>query len=203
MLKKVSWRELTLPALAFTFTAHVVYGMLLRLPLSAEMTDEALTAALPYRFVLGDRPFIDEINSAQTAGPILTPIVWLYLKVVPSTSGIILFMRMLFLVGRLALAATVFATVKRHLAWPLALVTSLVCVVFVPYSVASPNYLMGSGFRTACTFVAVRRWRRPSSLCAAGLASHPKWSIWVLPLLIASLALGAPNALSPQLTVII
>jgi hypothetical protein len=133
--------------------------MLERLPLSAEMTDEAFTAALPYRFLLGDRPFIDEINSAQTAGFILVPFVWLYLKVVHSTVGIILFMRMLFLVAKLTLAATVFATIKRHVAWPVALVASLFCVVFVPYSIASPSYnVLGSGFLTACSFIAARRY---------------------------------------------
>ena len=312
----MSWRELTLPVLAVAFTAYVIYGMLERLPLSAELTDEALTAALPYRFILGDRPFIDEINSAQTATFILIPFVWLYLKVVHSTTGIILFMRMLFLVGKLALSAAVFATVKRHIAWPLALVASLVCVVFVPYSIASPSYnVLGSGFLTACCFIAARRYlpggtagdmwwagicgglaalaypplglpvvilgfvvlglrgdtrsrlrdfgsyvaggllvavvvapvfvrggranlevmieygallapKAPSKLfdtilalwthapisfwvvptlvmVRAGLTAHPRWSIWVLPLLVASLSLGVPSALGSQLPIVI
>lgn len=172
-LDKIRADELAAPALAVAFAAYITRVMLQRLLLGVDTSDEALSTALALRFALGDRPFIDEISAAQTAGLILTPFVWLYVKVVHSTDGIVLFMRTLFLVAKLALAATVFATIKRHLAWPLALVTSLVCVVFVPHATPSLGYnVLGSGFLTACGFIAARRYSasgKPFDLWWAGL----------------------------------
>ena len=145
------------PALAVAFAAFVIFQMLQRLALGVDFTDESFSTGLAYRFALGDRPFIDELNAAQTAGIILTPFVWLYLKVTGSAAGIMMFTRLLFLVFKLGVSAAVFATVRRHLSWPLALVTSLVGVVFVPHSIPNLGYnVLGSGFLVIGGFVGVR-----------------------------------------------
>jgi hypothetical protein len=149
--------RLAAPVLAVALTAFVLSGMLRRLALSVDFTDEAFSTALAYRFALGARPFVDEINSAQTAGMIAAPFIWLYLKITHSSAGIMSFTRHLFLVFNLAIGATVFRTIKQHVSWPVALVTSLVCVVLVPYSVPNLGYnVLGSGFLTIGGFVAVR-----------------------------------------------
>jgi len=149
--------QVAAPVVAVVFAAVVIVGLLQRLAISVDFTDESFSTALAYRFALGDRPFIDELNAAQTAGMILTPFVWLYVKVTGSAAGIMMFTRLLFLVFKLATSATVFATIKRHLSWPLALVTSLVCVVFVPHSIPNLGYnVLGSGFLVLGGFVAVR-----------------------------------------------
>ena len=174
-LRKVPPRELAAPVSAIGCTALLLVGMLRRLPLSIDFTDESFSTALAYRFALGDRPFIDEINSAQTAALILTPFVWAFIKLTHSTAGILLFTRLLFVVFRLALAATVFATLKRYASWPLALVTSLVCLVFVPGSIPNIGYnVLGSGFLAMGAFVAVRRFggaRDRSALFWAGVCN--------------------------------
>jgi hypothetical protein len=154
--------ELAAPVLAVTFAALVIVGMLRRLPLSVDFSDESFSTALAYRFALGDRPFIDEINSAQTAGMILAPFVWAYVKVTHSPAGIVMFTRYLFLVFRLAVGATVFATIRRHVSWPLALVAAMVGVVFVPHSIQNLGYnVLGSGFLAMSGFIAVRAAERP------------------------------------------
>src|ERR1043165_8922516 len=63
-----------------------------------DLTDEAFYIALPYRFALGDRPFMDELNIAQTAGLLLYPFVKLYVLIVGDTTGIFLFIRVLYIV---------------------------------------------------------------------------------------------------------
>ena len=45
--------------LSFVFLLLVIIAAYWRLYYSVEFTDEAFYVAIPYRFVLGDRPFID------------------------------------------------------------------------------------------------------------------------------------------------
>lgn len=149
-----------LPAmLAVGLLVLVILAMLHRLGLAVDFTDEAFSTALPYRFALGDKPFIDEINSAQTAGMLVWPFVWVFLKIKGSSTGLIWFMRCLFLVFKLGIAAAVFRTVRRFVSWPLALASSLFCTVFVSHSIPNLGYnMLGSGFFALGAFVAVRRF---------------------------------------------
>ncbi|AKU94833.1 hypothetical protein AKJ09_01497 [Labilithrix luteola] len=153
------WRRDPSAVLAVAFTAFVLYAMRRRFAIGVDLLDEAFSTALPYRFALGDRPFIDEMNSAQTAGMLLTPFVWSYLKITGSSAGIMAFMRTLFLIFKIGVGATVFSTLRRLVAWPLALVASLFCVVFVPHSIPNLGYnVLGSGFLTMGSFLVARRF---------------------------------------------
>ena len=69
--------------------------------------DEAYSIAVPYRFVLGDRPFVDEVILAQSFSLLTTPLIWSYYKITGSTAGIVLFMRLIcvFSVGLVAALA--------------------------------------------------------------------------------------------------
>ncbi len=158
------WRRRELPAVAApgvatVFTLVVLVLMYQRLRLAVDFTDESFSTALAYRFALGDRPFIDEVNSAQTAGILLWPFVWTYLKIVGSSSGLMLFTRLVFLAFKLGTGGIVLATIRRHLAWPLALVTALAAVVFVPHSIPNVGYnVLGSGLQMVGGFLAVRSY---------------------------------------------
>src|SRR6185312_115254 len=77
------------------FTVLMVYGVVYSLYFGVTPTDEPFYISLPYRFILGDRPFIDEYNVVQSAGLFLLPFVKLYLYMKGSTEGIILFVRYL------------------------------------------------------------------------------------------------------------
>src|SRR5690348_2654767 len=50
-----------------------------RIYFGADFTDQAYYVAIPYRFVLGARPFIDETTpSQQMAGLLAFPFIWAY-----------------------------------------------------------------------------------------------------------------------------
>ncbi|HYQ00756.1 MAG TPA: hypothetical protein VER96_18905 [Polyangiaceae bacterium] len=68
-----------------------------RIPYGVCHTDEAFYSALPYSFLIGNRPYLDERTVHQNAGILLVPLYRLYLAIAGSSDGIILFNRYLYL----------------------------------------------------------------------------------------------------------
>ena len=68
-----------------------------RLPYGVSHRDEAFYSAMPYSFLIGNRPYFDERTIHQNAGVLLLPFYRLYLAVAGSADGIILFNRYLYL----------------------------------------------------------------------------------------------------------
>ena len=79
---------------------------------------------MPYRFALGARPFVDEMNILQTAAlfsyPFVKVFVWLR-----GATGIVLFMRHLYLLWSVLVAAVAFTGLRRVVRWEHALLASL------------------------------------------------------------------------------
>ena len=61
-----------------------------------DWSDETYCSALTYRFLLGDSLFSDSWDIHQLSALITLPIMFLYTVIVGNTSGIILFMRIVF-----------------------------------------------------------------------------------------------------------
>lgn len=70
--------------------------MLFRLPYGVDHRNEAFYSAMPYSFLLGNRPYFDELALHQNAGLLLVPFFRIYLAVVGSADGIIMFNRHLY-----------------------------------------------------------------------------------------------------------
>src|SRR5207253_156921 len=75
----------------------VLVGMWFRVHYGVDFTDEAFYLVMPLRFVLGDRPFVDELNVAQTAGVVAWPFVGTFYKLTGGTAGIVLAARVMLL----------------------------------------------------------------------------------------------------------
>jgi hypothetical protein len=147
----------------------------LRLFYGVDLTDESFYIVLPYRFALGDLPLRDEQNLAQFAGVLVQPLIRAYLWIAGGTDGIVLYARHLHLAFTLLVASTVFASLRRWLHGPEALLTASVCLVFVPFTVHGLSYnTLGSGLLTIGCFVALpdmlRRHPRAWPWCLAGLS---------------------------------
>lgn len=134
-----------------------------RLHLSTNFTDEAFYLALPYRFLLGDRMFVDEMNMLQFSSVFTFPLVAGWVRTL-GTTGVFLFMRWMWLLFSCATGATAFILLKRYVRWPLALLASMVAVVVMPWGIPALSYnTMGTGFVLAGCAVgalAVRREQR-------------------------------------------
>jgi hypothetical protein len=68
-----------------------------RIPYGVDHADEAFYSALPYSFLIGNQPYLDERTVHQNAGILLMPLYRVYLALAGSTDGIILFNRYLYL----------------------------------------------------------------------------------------------------------
>ncbi|HEX3852718.1 MAG TPA: hypothetical protein VHW01_17260 [Polyangiaceae bacterium] len=67
-----------------------------RLPYGVSHTDEAFYSAMPYSFLLGNKPYFTELAMHQNAALLLVPFFRVYLAVVGSADGIIMFNRHLY-----------------------------------------------------------------------------------------------------------
>ncbi len=138
-----------LAVLAVTVFAVVAVAAAARLLFGVDLADEGFYAALPYRFVLGDRPFIDEMHILQLAGFLTFPLVKAFIAVKGSTEGLILALRAAWLLAWLALCGAGFRFLRRFVAWPWALLGAAVPLVAIPFNIPAFSYnTMGAGLLT-------------------------------------------------------
>ena len=100
-----------------------------RLFRGADLIDEAFAVLVPWRWALGDRPFVDEQNLSQSAGLLAYPFVKLFAVVRGGdVAGLVLYERHLYLALAVVVAACVFLLARRSLSASLA---ALVAAPFV------------------------------------------------------------------------
>ncbi len=161
-------------AIAALVALAVVGATYWRLYYGVDFTDESFYVAVPYRLVLGARPFVDETDvTQQTTALLVYPFVRAY-DALAGTTGIVLFVRHLQFVLSLLVGAAVLASLRREAGGRLATLLALCTIAFVPFGIHSVSYdSLGSGLFTAGCFLGLLSLRRPASgrtRLAAGLA---------------------------------
>ena len=120
-----------------------------RLFYGVDFTDESFYTGIPYEFVLGNRPFIDELNFLTFPSLLLYPVIKLYFLFNEGTDGIILFNRHLFLLFFLLVAFTVFIVSRRIVSSQAAVIIAASSIAFIPLNIPALGYnTMSSGFLT-------------------------------------------------------
>ena len=167
-------RELVLTAAALVLAAAALAFTWCRLFYGCDLGDEAFSVLVPWRWSLGDRPFVDEMDLAQIAGLLTYPFVKAFTLVAgDSATGLILFTRHLYLLFVTGVAAASMLVLRPFLRWQLALAVSAVLVTFVFRGVPNLTYntlamgLLTLGFMLGLLVVTGRRGRRVAVL--AGL----------------------------------
>ena len=84
-----------------------------RLPYGMADVDETFYLSIPYRLCQGDALIVDEWHVSQLAGFLFYPIMWIYLKIVGSTEGIVLAFRCIYVVFQLLAATGVYCILRR------------------------------------------------------------------------------------------
>jgi hypothetical protein len=139
--------DIVLGVLVLCAVALLIVLISLRLRYGVDLRDEAYYSVLPYRFALGDRPFVDEMNLLQLPALLVYPFVKTYVALTGGSAGIVLFLRVMWVFFATALAATAFAFLRTLMRWQPALLASLLAFVTVPYNIPSLSYnTMGMGF---------------------------------------------------------
>ena len=170
-----------------------------RLSLGVDLTDEGFTVAVPYRFALGARPFVDEMNILQTAGFFSFPFVKLYVWLRGAT-GIVLFMRHLYLAWTVLVAAVAFVGLRRVARWEHALLACALCSTLVIATMSDLSYntlaagllviAMGLGARALVAPGGVRWLAGAGAAQALAVLAYPSLVV-VLPVTAACLVVAA------------
>jgi hypothetical protein len=121
-----------------------------RLFLGMDLQDESFYALVPWRWALGDTPFVNEQNLAQVAGFLEYPFIKLFGIVRGyDVTGLMLYTRHLYLLLMIGVAAAVFLVLRRLVRWELALPVACVYVGYIFWETPQLSYnTMGAAFLT-------------------------------------------------------
>ncbi len=100
--------------------------------------DETFYVTIPHRILQGDAFFIDEWHLSQMTGFLQIPFVWTYEFITKSTVGIILFMRICYVLFHTAIAIFVYIRLRKY--GYIAIVTVLLYFIFTPFDIITLNY---------------------------------------------------------------
>ncbi|CAN5905450.1 hypothetical protein BH11MYX4_BH11MYX4_32490 [soil metagenome] len=142
---------------AVAISVVTLLTVLSRMRYGIDFSDEAFYLALPVRFALGDRPFVDELNIAQTAGLLIYPFVRVYMAIA-GTTGIFFFIRVLYVVFFGLVGWSAYGLARTRLSPPASLLVGTACVCFIPYGLPGLSYnTLSMGLFAVGLFV-VARW---------------------------------------------
>ncbi len=202
-----------LTACAALIAVAIVGALSYRIGLGFDLQDEGFAVVVPWRWAMGDRPFVDEMNLLQTAGFLTYPFVEAYVWVTGGSEGIVLYLRQLYLVWVMIVTGVVFFGVKGLVRWQYAAAVAAVYVTFVVLGATQLSYAtLAAGSLTIGVALGVRvvlggndvtRRRRLLALGAGmahGLAAVAAPTLIVLPPLYAAcLAFGVGRVLPARL----
>jgi hypothetical protein len=161
-------------AIVWTFCAAVLWLAFVRLRYGVDFVDEGTYIAVPYRFCLGDRPFVDDHSPNQTSAMIVWPLLRLYQAVHGSNEGSVYFARVLYFFFCCGVALVVASALRPWIGARTAALVGLAYVVLCPIGIPSLSYnTMSAGCFTAGLFLGlhVLLWQRGLRwLFAAGIA---------------------------------
>jgi len=154
-----------LTALAIVVAVAAVGFTEWRLWQGMDLADESYYVAVPYRFSVGARPFVDETGVLQVPTFLVYPFVKPFVELQGgSGDGIMMYTRHLYLLFMCGVSAAVFFALRRRLRWQYALMIAAVYVSFVLFDLTQLSYnTMGAGFLTlgvACGLLGL--WRGPA-----------------------------------------
>jgi len=192
-------------AIAFALAVATAGVMVWRMRHGVDFSDEAFYAALPLRFALGDRPFIDELNLTQTGGLLIYPFVKVYTAIVGSAAGLILFLRILYLALFACVGWSAYALARMRLPQATSLLVGASCLCVIPYGLAGLSYnTLTMGLFALGLFVAARSLlaapSTPSSASSESPGARAKIVAFLRsPLVIAGFAHGAATFAYPTM----
>lgn len=112
-----------------------------RLLVGMDLKDESYYVVLPWRWVLGERPFVHEQTLFQVPAMLEYPFLKLFgLLRGNDPTGLILYTRHLYLLMMLGVAAAVFLLLRRLVRWQLALVISCVSLTYIFWATPQLSY---------------------------------------------------------------
>jgi hypothetical protein len=121
-----------------------------RLFLGLDLQEESFSILVPWRWALGDTPFVNEQNLTQVGGLLEYPFIRLFGIIQGyDVTGLVLCTRHLYLLLMLGVAAVVFLILRRLVRWELALPIAAVYVAYIFRATPQLGFnTMGAAFLT-------------------------------------------------------
>lgn len=169
--------------------------------------DESYYVAVPYRFFLGDKPYVDQFDLVQSFGLLTMPLVALHHWVIGNSDGLVLSFRYCLLCLQLLTSLLVYLTLRKRLGWRLSATLALIFTGYSNLEYTLSYGVLGSGLTTLAFFLALLSyWERPKpsmllwvgALMGTALIAHPM-SLFALLLLAALIGLFYPGSKSKNL----
>ena len=123
-----------------TCLVYICYASICSLYYAVEPYDEAFYLSEAYHLVLGGKLFIDFYSIAQLAGLFTYPFLKLFLYIKGNTDGLFLFSRYLYFVVCFFCLIGISSLLRFKFTYPIALLISSVCVLFVPFNIHGLSY---------------------------------------------------------------
>lgn len=138
-------------------------------------TDEMYYIATAYRFYQGDAMLVDDWNTAQMSGFLLLPFVHVYMFIMKTTEGIVLYFRFLYLIFKAFVAVFCIAKLKKYGAFGIAGIS--VYYFFSPQNLESLSYntiALGMVMMIGAVCLAEKRKKPDYYLCGI----FWQWQYW-------------------------
>lgn len=130
---------------AFSIFLPAILLLLWKCPFGMGYEDETYYLGIPFRLAMGDSLLTDEWHLAQLSGFLIYLPVKLYLAVVGSTEGIVLFFRYLFVAFHTSVCSVLYLKLKNYGLFGILAV--LIYLLYIPNIIMSLNYnTMGLAF---------------------------------------------------------
>lgn len=129
-----------LTGLTVVIAVAAVLATLLRLLYGADWIDETFYATAAYRFAMGGRPFITDIDVHQLAALLVAPYVKLHLLLFGGTTGLLLSLRLLWAALNGVAAFAWYRALRRMIDWRLALLGAVTGFMIIPYMIPAPSF---------------------------------------------------------------
>ena len=187
-------------AAAIVLAAVAVYLTWRRLFLGMDLADESFYVLVPWRWTLGDLPFVQEENLAQVGSLLAYPAAEVFALVRHhDVTGYVLYMRHAYLLLMLGVAAVSFWVTRRLVRWEAALLICAVFVTFIFWQTPQLSYnTMGAAFLTMGAALLLgglldrRRWCvfLSGAVCGLAVVSYPTL-VFVVPFYAVFIAFAA------------
>lgn len=143
----------------------------LRLFYGISFSDEAYYVAGPYRFILGDRPFVDDRSIEEFFLILMTPLVGAAHWLLGGVTGIILTLRTVYFLLTLLTATLIYSECRQYVSRGSAAALAISPVLFIPWSIPTFSYNSICCLAFSASFFLTARYvrtRRPAHLLAIG-----------------------------------
>lgn len=129
--QKIILRLIALVVLSSTF-ARLFFGV--------EFTDESQYVAQIVGPLIGGEAFLTDRLFQQSGSLLATPFAFIYLQLVGSTTGIVLFLRLLFFATSTLTALVLFKTLSKRISSEAALAIGSLSVAYIPFIIPNVSY---------------------------------------------------------------